>query len=172
MLIGSYRVALAQNLLLTLTPTPKAVIDVQYDLPYPGILPDSPLYFLKALRDNIIGFFISDPVKKADYELLMADKRLVSAKALFDEGKTDLAFTTLSKSGNYFDQAIQEAATAKQQGENVGPTISRLILAAQKHQEIILQTEQNTKGQIKTELGLMRGRVAGFQQSAEALTSK
>jgi hypothetical protein len=36
--------------------TSTAILNVQYDLPYTGILPDNPLYFLKALRDNIIGF--------------------------------------------------------------------------------------------------------------------
>ena len=64
------------------------IIQIQYELPYPGILPDNPLYFLKAIRDNVLGFFITDPLKKADYSLLMADKRLQSAKArgytLFD----------------------------------------------------------------------------------------
>jgi len=44
--------------------TPSAqIINVQYDLPYTGILPDNPLYFLKALRDNIYGMLITDPIK-------------------------------------------------------------------------------------------------------------
>ncbi|HSW97310.1 MAG TPA: hypothetical protein VLF89_05800, partial [Candidatus Saccharimonadales bacterium] len=34
---------------------------IQYDLPYPGLLPDNPLYSLKVLRDKIVEFFISDP---------------------------------------------------------------------------------------------------------------
>lgn len=167
----SFQVVFAQDVSETPTPTPEVIRQVQYTLPYPGILPDSPLYFIKALRDNLIGFFVSDGVKKADYDLLMADKRLVSAKALLSEGKSDLALTTLSKSGNYFDLAIQQIASAKKQGQNAEPTISRLITASQKHQEIILEMEQGSKGQTKENLGLLRGRVQGFQKSVEALLS-
>src|ERR1035437_8722180 len=108
--------------------TPSAQIsNVQYDLPYTGILPDSPLYFLKALRDNVLGLLITDPLKKADYDLLMADKRLGGAETLLIKDKNDLAITTLSKSGNYFYQAIGQAAIAKRQGENVNDIISKLI---------------------------------------------
>ena len=149
--------------------TPSAVPHVQYDLPYPGILPDNPLYFLKALRDNLLAFFITDPVKKAEYDLLMADKRLASAKSLQDEGKTDLAFTTLSKSGNYFYQAIQQAISAKDQGENADPIISRLIISSEKQQEVIAGMESQTKGASKANLELLQSRAKDFQTTAEAL---
>src|ERR1035437_474186 len=71
--------------------TPSAQIrDVQYDLPYTGILPDNPLYFLKALRDNILNSLITDPLKKARFDLLMADKRLGGAVDLINKDKDDL----------------------------------------------------------------------------------
>src|SRR5579883_115828 len=47
-----------------------------YVLPYPGILPDNPFYFLKVLRDRLILFFISNPTKKSSFYLLQSDKRL------------------------------------------------------------------------------------------------
>ncbi len=165
--LSGFQNLFAQNI----SPTPK-VVHVQYDLPYPGILPDSPLYFLKALRDNLIGFFISDPFKKADYDLLMADKRLGAAKLLLDSGKTSLAITTLSKSGNYFDQAIQKAAEAKSRGQNADPIISRLITAAIKHQEVISQMAQKTKGDTRYNLELLQIRARDFQDTAELLKSK
>ena len=153
------------------TPLMQRPISVNYDLPYPGILPDNPLYFLKAIRDNLIGFFITEPVKKANYDLLMADKRLASAKALVDKGKGDLAITTLSKSGNYFDQALQQIAMAKRQGENADLVIARLINASIKHQEVISQMVQKTKGDIKYNLELLKIRTRGFQDTAELLKS-
>ncbi len=137
---------------------------VQYDLPYPGILPDNPLYFLKVVRDNLLGLFITDPLKKASYDLLMANKRLVSARGLIDEGKTDLAITTLSKSGNYFDQAISKAYEAKNQGEDANPVLSNLITAAKKHQEVIEQMVQKTKGDTKTTIRLLKERAHDFEQ--------
>ena len=73
--------------------------DIEYTLPYPGILPDSPLYFLKTARDKIVSFLISDPLKKAEFNLLAADKRLNSGIFLFNKGKEKykLALSTISK---------------------------------------------------------------------------
>ena len=148
------------------------IIQIQYELPYPGILPDNPLYFLKAIRDNVLGFFITDPLKKADYSLLMADKRLQSAKALLDKGNNDLAITTLSKSGNYFHQAIQNVANAKRRGEFADPLIDRLLVASMKHREIILQMEQKAKGQTKYNLELLRERTEEFQNSVSLIKAQ
>lgn len=147
------------------------VPSVQYDLPYPGLLPDNPLYFLKAIRDNLLGAFITDPLKKADFTLLQADKRLAASKALFNNKKYDLAITTLSKSGNYFDQAINKAADAKRAGQNANPILERLLIASKKHQEVIFQMEEKTKGQTKYSLELLRNRTKDFQDIVEVLKS-
>ncbi len=147
------------------------ITHVEYELPYPGILPDNPLYFLKAVRDNVLGFFITDPLKKADYDLLMADKRLASSKALIDFKKYDLAITTLSKSGNYFDKAIQEAVKAKEQGKNASGILNKLFVASQKHQEVIYQMAQETKGDAKYNLELLQVRTKSFQDTVEVVKS-
>lgn len=159
----------AQNIYISTSP---AVLHVQYNLAYPGILPDSPLYFLKALRDNIANLFIMDPLKKADYDLLMADKRLGAADRLLDKGKVDLAITTLSKSGNYFYLAIQQAANAKKQGEDVSAILSRLNVASLKHQQIISRMIQKSKGDARGILVASLKRVEDFQKSVEQLEAK
>lgn len=145
---------------------------VEYSLPYPGILPDSPLYFLKVVRDNLLGLFISDPLKKADYGLLMADKRLTSANALIDKKNYPLAITTLSKAENYFYQAIQNAARAKTEGKDANEILNRLLLSSQKHQEIIYQMVLRTKGEIKYTLELEQVRAKSFQDTVEVVKSQ
>ena len=145
---------------------------VTYDLPYPGILPDNPLYFLKVVRDNLLGFLISDPLKKANYDLLQANKRLVSARGLIDEGKSDLAITTLSKSGNYFDQAIAKATQAKNQGIDANSTLSSLVTAAKKHQQVVREMEQKVKGDTKITLRLLEERAHDFEQRASIILSQ
>ncbi len=152
--------------------TPSAeILNVQYDLPYTGVLPDNPLYFLKALRDNVLGLFITDPLKKAQYDLLMADKRLSGAEALLNKKEDALAITTLSKSGNYFFQSVQEAIIAKTQGSEVNDIAGKLVAASLKHQQIIFQmmavANKNTKGTLQASLS----RIKDFQISAEALKS-
>ncbi|MCL5019833.1 MAG: DUF5667 domain-containing protein [Patescibacteria group bacterium] len=112
---------------------------VDYPLPYPGILPDNPLYFMKALRDRIVSLFISDPLKKAEFNLLMADVRLNAAQYLFakGEGKYSLAETTISKGENYFYNALIMVNDAKQQGMRLNDFVPKLITAAKKHQQVI-----------------------------------
>jgi len=149
--------------------TSPAALNVQYDLPYTGILPDNPLYLLKALRDNALNLLITDPLQKADYDLLMADKRLGAASSLLDKGKVDLAITTLSKSGNYFYLAIQQAANAKKQGENADAILSKLLTASLKHQQVIFKMEEKTTGAARLVLQVSQKRAEDFQKSVAQL---
>ena len=58
----------------TLIKTPQE--KVIYNLPYPGLLPDSPLYITKVIRDKITDFLTRDNLKKAELYLLYSDKRV------------------------------------------------------------------------------------------------
>ncbi len=75
--------------------------EIAYDFPYPGLLPDHPLYFLKAIRDRALDIFTLDPLKNAELYLLFSDKRANSAKFLAEKGRSDLAITALSKAEKY-----------------------------------------------------------------------
>ncbi len=123
----------------TPTVTPPTQPSIDYPLPYPGLLPDNPLYPLKAARDRIISFLISNPVKKADFDLLQADKRLSMGESLIDKsGKNaPLAVTTISKGQNYFVEAVQEVTLYKRQGRPIGPLWERMATAVQKHQQVV-----------------------------------
>jgi len=110
---------------------------VEYVLPYPGILPDHPLYRLKMLRDRIWGFLIRDPLKKSQWCLLMADKRVWASQMLADKGKFDLAITTASKAEKYLEQAIEKAYEAEEMGRGDQGFFSKLADASLKHEEVL-----------------------------------
>src|SRR5258708_10869324 len=95
----------------TKTPTPTPI---DYQLPYPGMLPNNPLYFLKVFRDNMTSFFLSKPLDKANFDLLQSDKNVQASYLL--GGKTVLALQTFSQGQDYFDQAITQTKNAKKQG--------------------------------------------------------
>jgi hypothetical protein len=102
---------------MTITPTP------DYYMAYPGLLPDSPLYIFKTMRDRMISLLIGDPIKKSEFDILQTDKRVGAAVMLIDYGgkneqKQELAVSTISKGFNYFDEAIQKAFEAKKQGDS------------------------------------------------------
>ena len=112
-----------------LLPSPTPIFHIEYELPYPGLLPDNPLYFLKTTRDRIVGMLISDPVKKAEFDLLQAEKRFQAGLMLYqrDETKKDVAVTALSKGQTYLDAAITTIIEVKKQKKETGdfPNIIR-----------------------------------------------
>jgi hypothetical protein len=107
---------------------------MNYELPYPGLLPDSPLYFLRILRDKAVGFLISDPLKKTEFDLLQADKRLNASIYLLNKGKTSLALSTVSKAENYFEEALGQLDVMRMQGRSVADVRGKLENALQKHE--------------------------------------
>ena len=148
-----------------LSPTASPSPTIDYFLPYPGILPDNPLYFMKALRDKVVSFFITDPLKKAEFDLLMADVRLNAAQYLFAKGesKYSLAETTVSKGENYFYNSLIMVNQAKQQGMQVNDFVSKLATASRKHQQVIKELENKSSSAIKDRLADDEQRAKDFE---------
>lgn len=140
------------------TPSPSPT-PIPYILPFPGILPDHPLWFLKAFRDRIIVFLISSPVKKAEFSLSQSDKRLSAGVALFAKGKNDPALSTISKAENYLVLAVAQTKEAKAVGKDVAGLIDVLFRATQKHQAVLIE-EVTAHPQMKDKLIMEQKRVA------------
>lgn len=106
-----------------------------YQLAYPGLLPDNPLYVLKVLRDKIIAFLITDPQKKTDYFLLQADKLIASVPELVDKKEIDLAKTTALKGENNMTELT---FVYKNYGTKPDASMyETLMKASLKHQEVL-----------------------------------
>jgi len=146
-----------------------SVQKVEYSLPFPGILPDHPLYFLKRLRDTILEKLISDPIRKTEFYILQADKRLAMGNLLMEAGKGTLGESTISKAEKYMEQAISGMALHKKNGGSVpGYVIERLEKATAKHQEVI--TELLNKAQ-ETEKAGLQGSMKLLQEITASIAS-
>lgn len=120
--------------------------NVNYELPYPGMLPDNPFYFLKAIRDNIIKMLINDDLKRAKFSLLNAEKRMFAGKLLVDKGKDELAIETISKSNNYLIDtvnAINKYSKSHPKSTDIKPFMLQVDMAILKHQEIMSNLKQH-----------------------------
>jgi hypothetical protein len=109
---------------------------VSYTLPYPGILPDNPLYFIKGIRDQLLQIKTRDNIKKSELYLLLSDKRVAMSIELAKKGKDKLAITTFSKAEKYFSYIPDLIITSKKQG--VSPQsdfLNTLKLSSDKHRE-------------------------------------
>jgi hypothetical protein len=122
--------------------TEAAQEEVNYFLAYPGILPDHLLYPLKMIRDRIMLFLTTDPLKKAELYLLFADKRLEASRMLIEKGKLDLGLETLTKAEKYLEQAIDQEKVAQQAGKKTEDFLNRLSLATRKHEQVMLSFEE------------------------------
>lgn len=111
---------------------------IEYTLPYPGILPDNPLYVLKQVRDWIMEKLIADPLKKAEFYILQGDKRLQMGMMLIQNGNAALGEQSISKGEKYMNNAMQQLLTLKSQGKDVPAHITdKITRALAKHEEII-----------------------------------
>ncbi len=149
-------------------------IEINYVLPYPGgILPDSPLWSLKALRDRVWLFISVNPLKKADLMLLFSDKRLSSSKILFERGKADIAFSTLTKGEKYLEKAAILIEEQRKKGADTKEVDLKVANASLRHREqiesILLIAPEDAKPEI---IRLFSYSNDAYSLSRDALLSK
>ncbi|MBI4136686.1 hypothetical protein HY469_01340, partial [Candidatus Roizmanbacteria bacterium] len=117
---------------------------VQYTLPYPGMLPDHPLYPLKKFRDRLLDFLIYDPVKRIEFNLLMADKRYHMGMFFSDEQKYDRAYSIVEEAETFYGRIPEEIQAAKDNSRTIPPDLLQNIkTAAEKHKEIIIMLKND-----------------------------
>ena len=142
--------------------------EINYFLPYPGILPDHFLYPVKMVRDRIQLWLTTNPLKKAELMLLFADKRLGAGKALIEGNKIDLGISTLTKGEKYLQRAVFQETLAREK-EETRVLLEKLSLAALKHEEVLSGLQEKVSDEanetLKTILNLTRQCQAQIQQS-------
>lgn len=107
-----------------------------YQLAYPGMLPDNPFYKLKVLRDKIWEVLVTDPQKKVDFYLLQTDKQIGMVPPLVTKGEITLAKSTALKAENNFTKLV---FVYKDNGLTPdATTYKKLLQAADKHQQILI----------------------------------
>ncbi len=108
---------------------------VQYDLAFPGILPDQPLYKLKVLRDKLQALLIANPKKKIDFYLRQTDKGILASAMLVDKNNIPLAQQTALKAEHNYTLLTYELYKL---AERPNPEYFKTLqTAALKHQEVI-----------------------------------
>lgn len=128
-------VTFAQTPTINLSPTSTQPAPVKYTLPYPGMLPDNPLYKMKVLRDKITIKLMSEPQKKIDFYLLQTDKQMAMVPLLVDKKSIDLAKKTALKAENNFTELTFVYKIYSLKPDN--KAMNKFKTAALKHQEVL-----------------------------------
>jgi len=144
---------------LNLTEGTEKMDKVDYYLPYPGILPDHPLYWLKMIRDRSLLAFTKKPVDRFERLLLYADKRVGAAEALIEGGKTELGVTTATKAEKYLDQSVNQFEELAKSGRATPEINSKITKALLKHEEILIGVLNKVSDQTKPVLEQTIGKI-------------
>ncbi|MBF8250191.1 MAG: hypothetical protein HW400_792, partial [Candidatus Levybacteria bacterium] len=116
-----------------------------------------------------VSFLISDPLKKAEFDLLQADKRLNAGIYLLNSAKQNnkkikLALSTVSKAENYFEEALVRLGEAKMQGRDASSIEEKLKESAKKHEQELKILSEKSGANFKAGFEKELKRVIGFDQ--------
>lgn len=144
--------------------------EVNYDLAYPGILPDNPLYFLKAFRDRVVSLLITDTMKKVEFMVLTSDKRMFAGLMLLEKEKYDLGIETLSKSNNYMHEALVAFTTFRKTHKDQASSLKgKLYNSVRKHKELAEKQKTSIPDQYKSRLQNEITRMEEFEKTLVSL---
>ena len=141
------------------------------ELPDPGRLPDSRIYFLSNWAEGIGTFFTFGSAKKADRFLELSERRLAEANALIEKGEQQVAERTLEKYEDYIDRAMQRAERVR--GEDTDDVLTRVSEATLRHQEILSGVYERVPEEAKhaIEKAMERG-ARGHEEAVNALSQE
>jgi hypothetical protein len=109
--------------------------EIEYQLAYPGILPDHMLYKVKVLRDKLQSFLISTPKNKISFFLNQADKGMFATLLLSEKQKGDLAVETALKAEHNMTLVNTQISQMSEKPEQ--ELFNNLKTAHAKHQETL-----------------------------------
>jgi hypothetical protein len=126
---------------------PKAVkiqtSESDYYLPYPGILPDHPLYIFKAVRDQIRLWLTWNAKDNAKLRLMLADKRIGAAEVLAIGGKQKLADDVALRAEQYLKTVVEKSGSLDDKfKEEVGK-------AVRKHGEVLVNMKEKANMEVE-----------------------
>lgn len=145
---------------------------INYELPYPGMLPDNPLYFLKAIRDGLVKRLINDDMKMARFSMLNAEKRTFAMMLLIEKNKDKLAIETMSKGNNYLDDsinAIKKYHKSHPKSADVKPFLLQLDASVLKILEVQNDIKESVDDSYRNQYINENKRTAAIEQNVKSL---
>lgn len=140
--------------------SPAATTNIDYALPYAGILPDHPLYYIKSWRDQILLWITRDPIKKSQLYLILADKQLVMGRQLLEKREITLSNDALILGEHHLLSSIVTLINQRGNRNELPPGYSdKIELSTKKHEEVLTDlisqaTEQDQIRRIKEALSI------------------
>jgi|GEM_PF-4302734 len=148
------------------TSLPDDLTDIVND---PGILPDSPWYFLKQWGEGIHMFVTFNDSKKAELEYTYTLRRYAEVQKLIKKGKTDIAEKQVTKAEQKTKRLQQRIEKAVQVGStNKDELISKLESLQARHQDLMMSVYNKVPAQAQDSiLRAMDNSTQGIQNAID-----
>ena len=149
------------------------VLAQEIELPSPGLLPDSPFYFLETIAEEIVTFFTFGDLKQAERYATLAAERLAEVQAVVEKGKPEFAEKTLARYENQLNNSIARAKKAQVKGQSTEKVMTRVGQATSKHLEVLAQVYEKVPEQAKPAIeNAMKTSVKGHEKAVEVLKTQ
>lgn len=143
------------------------------DLPDPGILPDSPFYFLKSWSEGIGTLLTFGEGKRAERSFNLSERRLSEVKALAEKERGDIAERIIDKYEEQLNSAIQKAEKAKEKGKDMDDLLERISERTLKHQEVLADVYEKVSEEAKEAIErAMKNGMRGHEEALRAVSQE
>ncbi|MCH7883102.1 hypothetical protein IIA95_01650 [Patescibacteria group bacterium] len=102
-------------------------------LPDPGLLPDSPFYFLKRIFEEAGTLFVFSREARLDRFIALSERRLAEVRALFDKEKTERALTALDRYGRARTRVENQFRRVEERGDDTKDLAKKVEESIAKH---------------------------------------
>lgn len=103
-----------------------------------GLLPDSPFYFFKTLRERLQLLLTFDPLMKEELKLRLAEERAAEYSSLLEKGKIKPALAALNRQQIILDEVEEGVKELKARGQDPTMILAKLEEQVARH-EMIMQ---------------------------------
>ena len=143
------------------------------DVSDPGILPDSPFYFVKGWGRAIRLVFAFNAQEKAELALRFANEDALAIKKLCDKGKCQLAGKHCEKFQEQFQRAIQGMERAREEGKDIEALIEKLKGNHLRQQQVLASVLEKVPEQAQEGiLNAIENSSSGLENAVERIQGK
>jgi hypothetical protein len=161
----------ATLLLFSLSSVSAQTID---DVSDPGILPDSPFYFLQDWWQDVRLFFTTNPTAKAELNLKYASQDVLAYQQLAQTANQELLDKIMNRYQNRIKEANNWMSQAKEQGSDISKTANKLKDSTKKQVEVLAavynQAPETARKGLKTVIENTSKEVASSLEAAVGST--
>lgn len=139
----------------------------------PKLLPDSPFYFLKTIKERIELFLAQTPEAQAEKYAELATRRIAEVKQLVKKEKPGFVEKLMKKHKEHLDKAEEKIEEAKKKGRDVERVLAIVAEATSIHQKVLAEVYEKVPEQAKEAIEhAMEVSSRGQERALEAISKE